>query len=306
MACAGNFRKKDSHYSNINYKIPCRYCLNCRVDKRNEWEVRANYEFKQKISGAFVTFTYDNNHLYNILKLGNDGKIRPTLKYKDAKKFIQRLRKKIINMPEKWSALMRPDFTYLGVGEYGQNGELFDRPHFHILFFGLDHKYCEKLFYEEWQNGFIDSLPILAGGIRYVLKYMDKQIMGKENQWEQYGRYRLERPKQFQSKGLGSEIYQEKWESGNIKNGMITDGIREYPIPMYYRNKLGIFTSERENNDKKVKRLQEYYNIKKINNPNRQIKWHKYEMEKEELAREYQTLVERREEILYQKMLKGA
>lgn len=306
MACASNFRIKDSHYSNINYKIPCRYCLNCRVDKRNEWEVRANYEFKQKISGAFVTFTYDNNHLYSILKLGNDGKIRPTIKYKDAKKFIQRLRKKIINMPKNWSALMRPDFTYLGVGEYGQNGELFDRPHFHILFFGLDHKYCEKLFYEEWQNGFIDSLPILAGGIRYVLKYMDKQIMGRENQWEQYGRYGLEPPKQFQSKGLGSDIYQEKWESGNIKNGMIVDGMRDYPIPMYYRNKLGIFTNERENNDKKVKRLQEYYNIKQIANPNRQIKWHKYEMEKEELAREFQTLVERREEILYQKMLKGA
>ena len=82
MACACNFRIKDTHYSNINYKIPCRYCLNCRVDKRKEWEVRANYEFKTKLSGTFLTCTYDNLHLVNILKLGNDGKIRPTLKYK--------------------------------------------------------------------------------------------------------------------------------------------------------------------------------------------------------------------------------
>ena len=151
MSCANNFKIKDTHYININYKIPCRYCLNCRVDKRNEWENRANWEFKNKISGAFVTFTYDNIHLIDTLKLGNDNKIRPTLKYKDAKKFIQNIRKYVQSHKEKWSYLFNPNFTYLGVGEYGQNGEIFDRPHFHILFFGLDFKYCEKLFLEKWQ-----------------------------------------------------------------------------------------------------------------------------------------------------------
>ena len=198
---------------------------------------------------------------------------------------------------------MQPNFTYLGVGEYGQKGEIFDRPHFHILFFGLDHKYCEKLFLEEWQNGFIDALPILNGGIRYVLKYMDKQIMGKQNKWENYGRYGLEAPKQFQSKGLGNGIYQEKLDSNQIKNGKIKEGIKEYPIPQYYKNKLGIFTDKSETIENQVKRIQDYWRTKNFNNPNKEWQLKKAQEAQEEIDREYQKLVERRENILYQKML---
>ena len=306
MACSRNFKIKDTHYSNINYKIPCRYCLNCRVDKRKEWETRANYELKTKLSGTFLTCTYDTLHLTRNLVLGNDNKVRATLNYKDIKKFIQRLRKRVQNDKKNQSSLMNPNFTYLGVGEYGQKGELFDRPHWHILFFGLDHKYCEKMFLEEWQEGFIDALPILNGGIRYVLKYMDKQIMGKENKWENFGRYGLEAPKQFQSKGLGNGVYQNAYEEGRIENGVIIDGLKEYQIPKYYKDKMGLFTDKRQNVEKTIDRLQNYWRIKKYENPNKQIMYNKARQIQEEIDRDYQELIERRERKLYQKMLNAS
>ncbi len=244
MACANDkFYIKDTHYKNINYKIPCRWCINCRVDRRNEWKARAEYEFKKHISGAFVTFTY--NEMFIPLVKGNDGKIRATIKKKDAQDFIERLRKKIQKEPE--NILRQKNFTYLGVSEYGENGKIFDRPHYHILFFGLDYLYNKQLFLEEWKNGFIDSIPILNGGINYVLKYMDKQIMGKQARFENYGRYRLEEPKQFQSKGFGNELYYNNTKNIQENNGKIKSGMKYIQVPQYYKNKMKIIVNQRQN-----------------------------------------------------------
>ena len=36
-------------------EVPCRYCLNCRVDRQNELVDRAEYEYINYGCGAFVT-----------------------------------------------------------------------------------------------------------------------------------------------------------------------------------------------------------------------------------------------------------
>lgn len=297
MACANpEFKIKSSHYSNINYKIPCRRCINCRIDRQNMWVDRCTYEFKKRISGAFVTFTYDDEHLYNeLLVKGNDEKIRASLKIDHARKFIERIRKYIENHEEIQNILCQKDFTYCGVGEYGNNGEIFDRPHFHILFFGLDFKYCESLFKKEWQKGFIDSLPILNGGIRYVLKYMDKQIIGKQDIWENYKRWRLEEPKQFQSKGLGSELYYKNYNNAQKNNGTIKNGMKKIMIPTYYKNKMGIRTSEIENNKEAVRKIYEYERIKEP-----KIFTKNYERDKERLQTKLEEINKRKCRNLYQ------
>ena len=66
MACCNpDFVRYDSlYYKNYYvYQIPCGYCLNCRKDKQQYYIDRAEYEYKTRLSGAFVTFTYDDIHL---------------------------------------------------------------------------------------------------------------------------------------------------------------------------------------------------------------------------------------------------
>lgn len=304
MACAHNFRIKDKNYSNINYKVPCRRCINCRVDRRKMWKERCEYEFKKLISGSFVTFTYNDIFLYtNCIKKGNDGKLRASLNYKDVSNFIDRLRKYIENHKETQSILRNPKFKYLGVGEYGENGAIFNRPHYHVLFFGLDFKFNKKLFEQEWGYGFIDSLPILKGGINYVLKYMDKQIMGKENIFDNYTRHFLEKPKQFQSKGLGAELYYKNYENIKKNNGTIKSGMKKIQVPPYYKNKMNIHTDKREITEKQVENLKNYYKNKKFQSPNREILYNKATEIEEHIEREYQNLLLKQEENYRQSAL---
>lgn len=299
MSCANDFRVKDKHYSNINYKIPCRWCINCRVDRRTQWEQRAEYEFKKHISGAFVTFTYEDEQLP--IAQGNDGKLRATLNYNDVRKYIERLRKYIERHPETQNILRQKDFSYIGVGEYGQNGEFWNRPHYHILFMGLDFYANEKLFRKEWGKGLIDSLPILNGGIRYVLKYIDKQIMGKENKFENYGRYRLEEPKQFQSLGFGNGLYLNNQEEAIKNKGYIQNGMKKIYIPQYYKNKLGIQKDERKSNKEKIQSLKNYYKTKEIPDLNKIWDFKKYNEQKEELNREFMKFYKTKERELIER-----
>ena len=303
MACAKPLNNPRRLYNNKNSRIPCRYCINCRVDKRKQWAERCKWEFKDKISGAFVTFTYDDAHLFSeCLKIGNDKKVRASLNYEHSSNFIKAIKSYIKRNPNKQNILMQENFTYLGVGEYGHNGSIWNRPHYHILFFGLDFKYCEKLFKNFWQYGFIDSLPILKGGINYVLKYMDKQIIGKQGKWENYKRYNLEAPKQFQSKGLGNKLYLDNYKNIQENKGFYKSGTKLIPVPQYYKQIMGIKTDEKENNNKIIKNLAEW-NIN-INNPNKNIwDWKKYNYEKEILFRHQLKQEQKKARNLYQQAL---
>lgn len=281
MGCANNFMIKDKKTSQI-YKIPCRYCINCREDRRREWEARANYEFKKHISGTFLTLTYDDFYLSELLRTGNDELTRASLNYEDPRKFLRNIKNEIKKEPKKQNILRQENFSYIGIGEYGENGKIWDRPHWHILIFGLDFKYNQKLYEEKWDKGLIDSKPILKGGINYVLKYMDKQIMGKKGKWENYKRYNVEPPRQFQSLGFGSGLYIENME--NMENGAIKDGQKKIYVPQYYKNKLGIKTDERKTTEEKIENLKNYN--KKIENPYKKMNEREYLYIKGEIENE--------------------
>lgn len=232
-------------------QIPCRYCLNCRVDRRNELADRAQFEYCKHLVGSFVTFTYDDYHLMSECPIGQNGssdELIFSLNYDHVRKFIDRLRVKVRRANAKEQAknpsvpfrnvLMQDDFSYLYVGEYGKKGELFDRPHFHVLFFGLDFAACKKLFYDEWKKGFIDSLPILDGGINYVLKYMDKQLFGFLAQ-EQYDFKGLARPKCVHSNRFGYGLFLEPSRLKDIREHDFTYPVahnKRRPVPQYVQS----------------------------------------------------------------------
>lgn len=239
MACFQPFVKKN-RYGELSY-IPCGWCINCRIDKRNQWVDRANYEFSKKVTGTFLTLTYDELNIIPNLVKGLDDKLRATINYNDLSLFIQRLRKRVKYLnrnTEKDNILFQSDFSYVAVGEYGHGN--IPRPHFHLIILGLDFKYCSSLFREEWNKGYIYSLPIKNGAIRYVLKYIDKQVHGGDAK-KMYDDFFLVRPKLITSRSFGSDLYLSDKNYIDIKKHNYTylssKNIRR-PIPRYYLNKL--------------------------------------------------------------------
>ena len=164
-------------FKKINNKwqsLPCGQCLACRIDSLILWQTRCNIEYIKGRS-AFVTFTYDDNHLHY-----KENAFLPTLKKEEIHRYLDNIRHKVNKLPL-LPSLCRKNYHFFFAGEYGDS---FLRPHAHILFFGLDFLDMKNLFINSWKNGSIKSLPVSQGGIRYVVDYMTKNLTGVQAEQE--------------------------------------------------------------------------------------------------------------------------
>ena len=242
--------------------IPCGWCLNCRVDKQNELTHRCEKELINFKCGAFVTLTYDDYHIVDKMTKDINGSPVATLSRSDLKHYMYRLRSNIKNrMPD--TLLSNHHFKYLAVGEYGGDGQIFDRPHLHLLLFGLDYAVCKREIQKAWQGkGITKVLPILNGGIQYVLKYLDKQMFGELAQIK-YDNNNIERPFQVHSLGLGSSLYTDQLSYIKTHNGCYRWKGKDVPIPPYYKNKYYIKSNpELYKLGKTQQKYEKLYNIK--------------------------------------------
>ena len=241
-------------------QIPCGWCLNCRLDKQNWLSDACTYEQKKyNYVAAFVTFTYDDIHIYDNINISQDnfyhyvddnGKlhyeaynsskpVQYSLRRDDARNFLKRVRSKIDYYYKKNKIknvdLCRKDFKVIYNGEYG---DTFGRPHYHFVFFGLDWDFCKPIFQECWQNGLIDSLPVKSGCFEYITKYLIKQVHGKQAE-ELYDNNNLERPFLTHSIGLGKGLILDQLDFIKAHNLCYLDfNDKLKPIPIYYRNRL--------------------------------------------------------------------
>lgn len=138
----------------------CGQCLPCRINRRRLWTGRLMLETHLHAVSAFVTLTYDNEHV--------PSELIP----RDLQLFLKRLRKRMA--PEK--------LRFYGVGEYG---DISGRPHFHVIVFGLgglvvgrhDRK-CSCVVCASWSKGLChigEVTPESAGyTVSYTLKRMTK------------------------------------------------------------------------------------------------------------------------------------
>lgn len=238
MSCSRPFFKDDVvDHNGRPVPIPCRTCECCRADITAQWKDRCKYEFGKYGVGAFVTFTYDDDHLYYA-----DGFDRASLNYEHFHKFMDSVRHRIKKPTEKMKkCLVRsvPDFKYLAVGEYGDR---FERPHFHCLFFGLDFHECKDFLRGSWKYGAIEVDPIKPGAFGYVIKYVQKQVFGQLRDELYYNKGVLP-PRMFVSTGLGSGLYYEN-QDDFLKYGYIRDGQKRIVVPPYYAKKIGILTED--------------------------------------------------------------
>lgn len=231
--------------------FPCGGCIGCRLDQQLLWSARCQSDYVHYPS-TFLTLTYDDYHLNYV----NDMALYPTLDREQLGRFVDNLRHQVKNLPSLPKGSIK-DFSYFGCGEYG---DMFHRPHYHILIFGLD--YIDfKSFYEKlWPNGQIKSLPVAQGGIRYVVDYMCKNINGlqAENEFDKKG---LERPFYITSRGLGSELFINHRDE-IAKTGLIKIGSRRIPVPTYYKNLCTRYDTDTLIERLKNRRIQYLYDVR--------------------------------------------
>lgn len=157
-----SWKQLSERYGSANViPLPCGKCLNCRLNKANEWSVRCMLESLEHENNWFVTLTYDDEHL------PEDG-----LLHRDVlQKFFKRLRK-------------YTKFRYFGCGEYGtKNG----RPHYHVILFGADIDFKpiglglgeSKIISDCWPFGFNYIGDVSYSSCNYVARYTTKKLFGE-------------------------------------------------------------------------------------------------------------------------------
>lgn len=213
--------------------IPCHYCLCCRLDDQYLMQQRLQAEYVCSGGCAFVTFTYDDDHLYF-----REGYSLPSLNRWHVHKYIDKIRH-TLQRKHLHTSRSSSSFSYYLCGEYGDK---FNRPHYHALFFNLDFWECMNFFKDSWKYGSVKVLPVKNGSIRYVTKYMSKNQTPSQVQ-KQYYDVGLLPPFSSWSRGLGSCLfYAHKDEIARY--GYMIIGSRHVPVPVYYRNKFLTYDSD--------------------------------------------------------------
>lgn len=153
----------------FQFVVPCGKCEACRNQRKTEWFARSYYHWQAvKSAGGcsfFYTLTFNSGCIPSV-----DGKL--CFDKSLVQKAMKRLRDRLLR---KYGVKM----TFLLTSEYG---DLFARPHHHVLFF-LDKMLMPwqffKIVQDSWQYGFVyagkdGGLLNNCSGILYVTKYIVK------------------------------------------------------------------------------------------------------------------------------------
>lgn len=119
--------------------VPCRMCMNCRVNYTNEWKNRLIAEAQQWDENYFVTLTYNDDHLPNNPIIDQEtGEAKtdingePVIAHPLVKKHLQDFNKRVRRHWEYNDN--HQGIRIYGVGEYGdQTG----RPHYHEILYNI-------------------------------------------------------------------------------------------------------------------------------------------------------------------------
>ena len=147
--------------------VRCGQCLNCRLNKRDEWASRALLESLSSTTKQFWTLTFSDEGL-------------ETLATQGARKLMRRFGKALRTKEQRKGNPL--PVRYFGCLEYGSTTF---RPHVHILTFNaVNHVLAEEAykphlprprhFLPIWPHGHVDCCPMDLKAARYVSKYITK------------------------------------------------------------------------------------------------------------------------------------
>lgn len=212
MICVSPVSIKDPRQSlgSIRITVPCGKCGSCRHNRRVEWSFRIKEELNHSIAAQFLTLTYTDDSLI----WADAG---PTLYKKHLQDWLKRLRK---NTGQK--------VRYYAVGEYGTTTQ---RPHYHVILFGLRPKYYPDLI-ETWHHGHVHIGEVSEASIHYTTKYhvnFDKTVEGRAPEFAVMSR----------KPGIGAQYVERaaRWHQDSGNTYVINNGYSQR-MPRYYKEKL--------------------------------------------------------------------
>ncbi|QCQ84864.1 replication initiator protein [Blackfly microvirus SF02] len=241
----------------IAFGLPCGRCIGCRMEKARQWGLRCLHEKKMWKHNAYVTLTYDNDHLPPA----------GTLCLRDVQLFMKKLRK------AKDSNKDNPLRFFLG-GEYGEDN---GRPHYHALLFNCN--FPDKLFWSNnkrgeplyvskeltglWDMGHCSIGEVTFDSAVYCAKYALKKVNG-DNADEHYTVYdedgvchrrRSEFAVMSRRPGIGATYYDKYGVEVRSHDSIIVDGNEVRP-PRFYDDRTKLLDSKvYDLNKKKRKRM---------------------------------------------------
>lgn len=212
-------------------QIRCGRCVGCRLNNVNAWVVRCVHEASLYEHNAFITLTYDDEHLPQY----------GSLCYRDFQLFAKRLRKRL------------GPFRFYMCGEYGSE---LSRPHYHALLFGANFAdrvqsnsvysrfpiYRSELLESCWKLGLSSIGEVNSTTAMYVAKYAMKRVTG-DKALDHYARIIPETGEVIQLEpefarmslrpGIGARWFErygsDVWNWDNVViNGKVM------PVPKYY------------------------------------------------------------------------
>lgn len=211
----------------INYQVPCRWCMGCRIDKRNMWNNRIRWEAydMQQLGfrSSFVTLTYDEDHY-------KGGVCK-----KDIIDFVKRLRE---HLSRNNDLRNNRKFKYFISSEFGDEG---NRGHYHGCFIGLESRFLDSFIRKTWKKGFHQCRPLIPSRIAYTTKYMDKQIFGPETKGFKPEDI-ITFPFTMKSNGIGAHYLMEHSDEA-LESGVLFSSGKFIKFPTYYAKKFGVDTA---------------------------------------------------------------
>lgn len=203
--------------------VGCGNCIECQKQKTREWQVRLNEEIREYKNGKFITLTFSNDKIEELLEVVkdislNDYAISNKIATLGVRRFLERWRKKYKKSVRHW-------FTT-------ELGDENDRLHLHgILFTNVENDEIEKIwsYGNIWVGEYVNEKTI-----NYIIKYV-----GKIN--ENHKNYK---PKILASKGIGSgyikrrDSENNRYKENETKEYYKTRTGIKLALPIYYRNKI--------------------------------------------------------------------
>jgi len=150
-------------------QLPCGQCAHCRLAKSRDWAIRAMHEAQLYPRNAFITLTYDQEHLPE----------NQSISVREWQLFAKRLRKAI------------GPFRFLACGEYGDTTL---RPHYHACVFGINFAddrvpwkqngehwlFLSETLQKTWNKGFTSIGSLTFDSAAYVARYVMKKRHGEQ------------------------------------------------------------------------------------------------------------------------------
>jgi hypothetical protein len=225
-------------------KLPCGKCNECKTKKAQEWALRGKHEAKQWPHNAFITLTYNDDHL----------PAHESLEPHQLTRFIKRLRNRATRHPEDILGERAHGVRTIHCGEYGGTTE---RPHYHLLAFNCGFRdaqknghnngndyYRSQILDELWSDergpiGHANFGMITAGAAAaYMAKYTMKNKHRRDRFNEDGEVTKLKEFMRMSTRPMIGQNWVDKWAKTDARHGTIWDDGHHVPIPRSYRRAI--------------------------------------------------------------------